>query len=198
MELKGERLLPTDRATAWAALNDVEILKLCIPGCESITATAGGQYEIALMAAIGPVKARFKGKMEIVDVDAPNGYTLKFDGSGGQAGFARGDAKVALAVVDATSTKMTYLATAQIGGKLAQIGSRLVDAASAATADKFFEAFAEQLRARKSGGAAAGTPVGTASGTAAGTAGGAAPRPVSIGLFSLLWAMLRRLLRRSR
>src|SRR5882762_8299552 len=167
MELKGERLLPADRATAWAALNDTEILKLCIPGCESITATAGAQYEIALMAAIGPVKARFKGKMEMADVDA-------------------------------TSTMMTYVATAQIGGKLAQIGSRLVDAASAATADKFFEAFAEQLRVRKSGGAAAGTPVGTASGTAAGTAGGAAPRPVSIGLFSLLWAMLRRLLRRSR
>src|SRR5258706_5993813 len=178
MELKGERLLPADRATAWAALNDIEILKLCIPGCESIAATAGGQYEIAVMAAIGPVKARFKGKMEMADVDAPNGYTLKFDGSGGQAGFARGEAKVALAVVDATSTMMTYVATAQIGGKLAQIGSRLVDAASAATADKFFEAFAEQLRGRKSGGAAAGTPVGTATGTAAGNAGGGGPRPV--------------------
>jgi carbon monoxide dehydrogenase subunit G len=190
MELKGERLLPADRATAWAALNDTEILKLCIPGCESITATAGAQYEIALMAAIGPVKARFKGKMEMADVDAPNGYTLKFDGSGGQAGFARGEAKVALAVVDATSTMMTYVATAQIGGKLAQIGSRLVDAASAATADKFFEAFAEQLRARKS--------AATSAGIATGTVGGAAPRPVSIGLFSLLWAMLRRLLSRPR
>jgi len=165
---------------------------------EAILAAVAEEGFRSLMAAIGPVKARFKGKMEIVDVEAPNGYTLKFDGSGGQAGFARGDAKVALAVVDATSTKMTYLATAQIGGKLAQIGSRLVDAASAATADKFFEAFAEQLRVRKSGGAAAGTPVGTATGTAAGTAGGAAPRPVSIGLFSLLWSMLRRLLRRSR
>ena len=188
MELKGERLLPADRATAWAALNDVEILKLCIPGCEGITATADSQYEIALTAAVGPVKARFKGKMEIADVDAPNGHTLKFEGSGGQAGFARGEAKVALASVDAASTRMTYVATAQIGGKLAQIGSRLVDAASAATADKFFEAFAEQLRARGSAATA---------GAAAATTGGA-PRPVSIGLFSLLWAMLRRLFSRSR
>src|SRR5258706_16467289 len=106
MELKGERLLPADRATAWAALNDVEVLKLCIPGCESIVATGNAQYEIALMAAIGPVKARFKGKMEMADIDAPNGYTLKFEGSGGQAGFSRGEARGALAVVDPTSAMM--------------------------------------------------------------------------------------------
>jgi len=150
MELKGERMLAADRDTAWKALNDVEVLKLCVPGCESITPTAENQYEVVMTAAIGPVKARFKGKMQLADIQPPRAYTLKFDGSGGAAGFARGEARVELAEVSAHETKLAYVANAQVGGKLAQVGSRLIDAASGAMADKFFEAFAARLVARTS------------------------------------------------
>jgi uncharacterized protein len=179
MELKGQRTLAADRATAWAALNDTEVLRLCVPGCESITAIGANQYEIALTAAIGPVKARFKGKMELAQIDPPNGYTLKFDGSGGPAGFARGDAKVSLTELNARETQLDYVANAQVGGKLAQVGSRLVDAAAGAMADKFFAAFGAQLAERVA-------PAQDAAPTAA-------PPPPTLGLWSLLVAFLRRL-----
>lgn len=179
MELKGERLLAADRATAWAALNDTEMLKGCIPGCESITAVADNQFEIAMTAAVGPVKSRFKGKLALADIDAPNAYTMKFDASGGQAGFARGEARVTLAEVAAQQTRLAYVVDAQIGGKLAQVGSRLIDAAAGATADKFFEAFGTRLAAQ-----AAPTATG---------AQAAAPPVVRIGFFSLLIAFLKRL-----
>jgi hypothetical protein len=180
MELKGERVLAADREAAWNALNDVEILKLCVPGCESIAPTGENQYEVAMTAAIGPVKSRFKGKMQLADIDAPRAYTLKFDGSGGAAGFARGEAKVELAEVSARETKLVYVANAQVGGKLAQVGSRLIDAASGAMADKFFEAFAAQLAARAA-------PV------IAGAPPPAVPPQATIGFWSLLKAFLKRL-----
>lgn len=181
MELKGERLLAADRDTSWRALNDVEVLKLCIPGCESITPTGENEYEVALTAAIGPVKSRFKGKMQLADIQAPRAYTLKFDGSGGAAGFARGDAKVDLQEISARETKLVYVANAQVGGKLAQVGSRLIDAASGAMADKFFEAFAAQLAARAA-------PV-----TAGAPPPPAAPPQATLGFWSLLKAFLKRL-----
>lgn len=146
--MKGERLLPADRRTAWAALNDVEVLKSCVPGCESLTATGDNQYEVALTAAIGPVRSRFKGKMEMTDIVAPERYTLKFDGSGGAAGFARGSALVVLTETAPAQTQLAYTVDAQVGGKLAQIGSRLIDAASAAMADQFFAAFEQRVKAR--------------------------------------------------
>ena len=146
--MTGERTLPADRRTAWAALNDVEVLKSCVPGCESITPLESNQYEIALTAAIGPVRSRFKGKLEMTDIVAPEGYTLKFDGSGGPAGFARGAAQVALTEAAPAQTRLAYTVDAQVGGKLAQVGSRLIDAASAAMADQFFAAFEERVRAR--------------------------------------------------
>lgn len=180
MELKGERTLPSDQATAWAALTDVEVLKSCIPGCESFTALDGNRYEMAMTAAIGPVKARFKGTMELADIDAPNRYTLKFDGSGGAAGFARGEARVELTALAARETRLNYVANAHVGGKLAQVGSRLIDAAAGATADKFFEAFSAQLAAR----AAAGGP---------GAAPAAAPPAAGFSLWSLFLAFLKRL-----
>lgn len=183
MELKGERVLAADRDTAWKALNDVEILKLCVPGCESITPTGENQYDVAMTAAVGPVKSKFKGKMQVADIDAPRAYTLKFDGSGGPAGFARGEAKVELAAVSAQETKLLYVANAQVGGKLAQVGSRLIDAASGAMADKFFEAFAGQLAARAA-------PV------TAGAPAPVAPPAATLGFWSLLKAFLKRLFAR--
>lgn len=178
MELKGERMLPADQASAWAALTDVDLLKVCIPGCESISAIAANRYELAMTAAIGPVKARFKGTLEMADIDAPHRYTLKFDGSGGAAGFARGEARVELAPAGARETRLTYLAQAQVGGKLAQVGSRLIDAAAGATADKFFEAFATQLAAR------------------AGVVPAEAPPAAGLSLWSLFVAFVKRLFRR--
>ena len=176
MELKGERLLPADRDTAWAALTDVEVLKVCIPGCESITATEANTYEIALTAAIGPVKSRFKGRLAMTEIDAPNGYTLAFDGSGGAAGFARGTARVSLAQTAPRETRLTYVAEAQVGGKLAQVGSRLIDAAAGAMSEKFFEAFGAQVAAR------AGAP-----------GQGAAAPAAAPSFWSLLLAVLRKL-----
>ncbi|HUL68254.1 MAG TPA: carbon monoxide dehydrogenase subunit G [Burkholderiaceae bacterium] len=180
MELKGERTLAAGRDTAWKALNDIEVLKRCVPGCESITPTGENKYEVAMTAAVGPVKSRFKGKMEVADIQAPNAYTLKFDGSGGAAGFARGEAKVELSEVSARETRLVYVANAQVGGKLAQVGSRLIDAASGAMADKFFEAFAGQLAAQ-----------------AAPVVAGAPPPPpppqATIGFWSLFLAFLKRL-----
>lgn len=175
-------MLAAGRDTAWKALNDVEVLKLCVPGCESITATGENEYEIAMTAAVGPVKSRFKGKMQLADIQAPRAYTLKFDGSGGAAGFARGEAKVELAEVSAAETKLLYIANAQVGGKLAQVGSRLIDAASGAMADKFFEAFAGQLAARAAP-AIAGVPP-------------AAPPAVTLSFWSLFKAFLKRLFTR--
>lgn len=176
MEMKGERLLPADRATAWRLLNDSETLKRCVPGCESMTATAEGSYDVAMTAAIGPVKARFKGKMLLADIEPPSRYRLIFEGQSAQAGFARGQARVELEAVSSQETRLHYAATAQIGGKLAQIGSRLVDAAAAATADRFFEAFAAQLAATAPQPAASLSASASASASVPG-AGSAAPAP---------------------
>lgn len=184
MELKGERRLPADQSSAWAALTDVELLKTCIPGCETITALDGNRYEVAMTAAIGPVKSKFKGTLEMADIDAPNAYTLKFDGSGGAAGFARGQARVTLTPQGPRETLLSYLANAQVGGKLAQVGSRLIDAAAGATADKFFEAFSAQLTARMAATAEAGGAAPTQV---------TAPAPASFGFWDLLKAFLRRL-----
>jgi carbon monoxide dehydrogenase subunit G len=148
MEMKGERLLPVDVDTAWRELNDTEALKAAVPGCESLTVTGEGAYDVAVNAAIGPVKARFKGKLQLTDLDPPRAYTVKFDLQGGMAGFSHGQARVALTAVAARATQMNYEVQAAIGGKLAQIGSRLVDAGAATMADKFFASFAAQLAAK--------------------------------------------------
>ena len=148
MDMKGERTLPADRATVWSLLNDPEILRQCVPGCESLVASGEHSYDVAMTAAVGPVRARFKGKLSLADIEAPVRYRLLFEGQSSQAGFARGEARVELQDLGPGETKLLYTAKSQIGGKLAQIGGRLIDAAAAATADKFFEAFATKLPAR--------------------------------------------------
>jgi uncharacterized protein len=186
MEMKGERLLPADRGTAWRLLNDIGVLKQCLPGCESMVAAADGSYDVAMTAAVGPVKARFKGRMSLTEVEPPSRYVLVFEGQSAQAGFARGQARVELEALSAQETRLRYAATAQIGGKLAQIGSRLIDAAAAATADRFFLAFAAQL-------AAATQPPEAA---AAGAAPTAPPMPqAQFGFWRWLLALLGHLFR---
>jgi len=148
MELTQTHLLPVPLQTAWEALNDPAVLQRCIPGCESLTAAGEGDnraYDIAMQAAIGPVKARFKGRMELADVTPPRSYTLHFDGQGGAAGFGKGSAQVQLTPEGPTVTRLSYTAQAQVGGKLAQIGSRLVDGAARKLADEFFQRFAAEF-----------------------------------------------------
>ena len=156
--MKGERILPADRATVWSLLNDPEILRQCVPGCESLTATADHSYDVAMTAAVGPVRARFKGKLSLADIEPPVRYRLLFEGQSSQAGFARGEARVELQEISPAETRLAYSARSQVGGKLAQIGGRLIDAAAAATADKFFDAFSVQLAARQPVPAEAASP----------------------------------------
>lgn len=141
MQLVSEEMLPVAREVAWQALNDPEILRTCIPGCESIAAQGEGQYEVEMMASIGPVKAKFKGKMRLTDIQPPESYIIQFVGQGGAAGHAKGSARVRLDVVGEAATRLVYTVDAQVGGKIAQIGSRLVDMAAQKMAADFFAAF---------------------------------------------------------
>jgi len=190
MDLTGEYRIPAPRETVWAALNNPEILKACIPGCEELNKTSDTELVAKVVAKIGPVKAAFGGKVTLSDLDPPNGYTITGEGQGGAAGFARGGAKVRLEQADGgTGTVLRYAADAQIGGKLAQIGSRLVEGTAKKLADEFFAAFAAQ--------AAAAAPVAT---PAAAAEQPAASQPVSqpapivasattSGLSPVLWIM---------
>ena len=144
MEMTGERRIPASRQAVWDALNDPEILKQCIAGCEELEKTSDTAFSARVTSKVGPVTAKFTGKVELSDVDAPNGYTISGEGQGGVAGFAKGGAKVSLAD-DGDGTLLTYEATGTVGGKLAQIGSRLIDSTARKMADDFFDKFAEAV-----------------------------------------------------
>ncbi|MFM8866657.1 MAG: CoxG family protein [Limnohabitans sp.] len=175
MELKGEQRIPMTRERVWAGLMDPHILKAAIPGCESVTDEGEGRMSVVVVAAIGPVKARFKGQLQMLDLQAPERYTLSFEGHGGMAGFATGQAEVVLHA-EAEGTRMVYQAQADIGGRLAQIGSRLVDAAAAHMSAQFFERLVEVMQAPAAAPAAA---VPAAVPAAVVPAGVAAPAPVA-------------------
>lgn len=140
MEMSGDQLIPLDQNDVWRGLNDPEILKACIAGCETIEKTTENEYRITMTATVGPVKARFSGKLAMSDLDPPNSYSIAFEGSGGAAGFAKGSAQVKL-TTQGSSTRLNYSAKANIGGKLAQIGSRLVDGVAQKMAADFFVKF---------------------------------------------------------
>jgi carbon monoxide dehydrogenase subunit G len=148
MQLTGQQTLPVSQDKAWAALNDTALLQSAIPGCESLTATADNEYEAAITAAIGPVKAKFKGKLKLSDIAAPNSYTMSFEGQGGPAGHGKGSAQVRLEATGPNETLLHYEANASVGGKIAQIGSRLVDMAAQKMAGEFFEKFNAKLQER--------------------------------------------------
>jgi len=150
MQMTGSRTVPASVEATWAALNDPEALKSCIAGCESVERVSDTEFRVAMTARVGPVSAKFSGRILLADLVPPTSYRLSFEGQGGAAGFARGEATVAL-TREPDATRIDYTATAQVGGKLAQIGSRLVDATAAKVADDFFARFAERL----GGGAAA-------------------------------------------
>lgn len=140
MEMTGEQRIPVPQQQVWEALNDPEILKACIAGCESITRISDVEYKVVMTAAVGPVKAKFNGKLILGDLNPPDSYSLAFEGSGGAAGFGKGSAQVAL-TPDGKGTLLTYRAAATVGGKLAQIGSRLIDGVARKMADDFFVKF---------------------------------------------------------
>lgn len=145
MELLGERLIPASIERTWAALNDPEILQQSLPGCELLERTEQDQFAALLALRIGPVNAKFKGQLRLSEMLPLRGYTLHFEGQGGVAGFGKGSADVQLAAHDANTTRLSYKAKAQVGGKIAQIGSRLVDATAAKMAEDFFNRFEEVL-----------------------------------------------------
>ena len=144
MDMTGEFRIPAPRDAVWRALNDPEVLKQSIPGCETVEKTSDIEFVAKVTAAVGPVKARFGGKVTLADIDPPNGYTISGEGQGGAAGFAKGGAKVSL-VDDAGGTILRYQVSAQVGGKLAQVGSRLIDGVSKKMAEEFFNRFAAQV-----------------------------------------------------
>jgi carbon monoxide dehydrogenase subunit G len=148
MNLTGQQTLPVTQAQAWAALNDTEMLKAAIAGCEAITATGEHAYEVLMNVSIGPVKAKFKGKLGLSDLQPPSSYRLSFEGAGGPAGHGKGQAAVRLEARTATETVLHYEVSASVGGKLAQIGSRLVDMAAQKMAEDFFARFKAALLER--------------------------------------------------
>jgi hypothetical protein len=145
MEMTGEQVIPLSQQQTWDALNDPAVLKDCVPGCESMERSGDNAYDVVLVAKVGPVSAKFKGKMTVTESDPPRAYTLVFEGQGGAAGFAKGQATVALTPQDGGSTLLAYSAKATIGGKLAQVGSRLVDGVAKKLAGEFFTAFNERV-----------------------------------------------------
>lgn len=185
MELSGTQIIPQSRERVWAALMNPAILKAAIPGCEAIEDQGQGVFAVTVMAAVGPVKARFQGRLQQLDLQAPTRYTLSFEGNGGMAGFAKGSAEVELEASAAQETRLVYRTQADIGGRLAQIGSRLIDAAAAHMSKQFFERLVAAMQApvaapaaQPAGAAAPAVPVAT---PAAMPVGLAAPLPSDAG-----------------
>jgi carbon monoxide dehydrogenase subunit G len=148
MELTSQQEIPVAQQLVWDALNDTTMLQAAIPGCESITPTGPDAYDCVVVAAIGPVKAKFKGKLHLADIQPPNAYKLQFEGQGGAAGHGKGNASVRLEAIGPHTTMLHYTAHATVGGKIAQIGSRLIDMAAQKMATDFFHRFNEALIAK--------------------------------------------------
>ena len=157
MTMAGEVVLPADRHTVWEKLNDPEVLKGCIPGCESLERTGDAGFAAVAKVKVGPVKATFKGTVTLSDIDPANGYRISGEGNGGIAGFAKGGARVSLADADG-GTRLAYDVEANVGGKLAQLGGRLINGVAKKMADEFFANFSRSVdpHAAEEGAAAKG------------------------------------------
>jgi carbon monoxide dehydrogenase subunit G len=179
MEMTGERRIPAPRQTVWEALNNPDVLKASIPGCESLEKLADDQMKATASVKVGPISAKFTGKVQLSEIDPPNGYRISGEGQGGAAGFAKGGANVGL-TDDGADTLLNYAVSAQVGGKLAQLGGRLIDASAKQMADLFFDRFSSQVQALSpaAAGATSAEPV------AAGKPGLTPSPPISI------WALI--------
>ena len=178
--MAGEATLPAARPEVWALLNDPAVLKACIPGCESLEKTGENGYAAVAKVKIGPVAATFRGKVQLSDIRPSVGYTIAGEGEGGVAGFAKGAAKVTLADATGGGTLLRYDVEAQVGGKIAQLGSRLIDGVAKSMADKFFSNFAEAARGPAAPEAAAAAPQ---------------PAPTHVSWLRRIWEWLMSLLR---
>ena len=147
MDMQASRQLAVTQQQAWDALNDPEVLKLCIPGCDKVEASGDQQYVVGMALKIGPVSARFTGKITLSDIVAPHSYTISFEGQGGPAGHGKGNAKVKLTPNDA-GCELAYTVHAQVGGKVAQLGQRLIDGAAKGMAEDFFKRFDQEMQRR--------------------------------------------------
>ncbi|WP_332775260.1 SRPBCC family protein [Polaromonas sp.] len=145
MDMQGNRQLAVTQQQAWDALNDPEVLKRCIPGCDKVQADGDNRYAIGMALKIGPVAAKFNGKILLSDINPPSSYKLGFDGQGGVAGFGKGSAQVTLAPND-EGCELGYTVNAQVGGKIAQLGQRLIDGAAKNLAEDFFKRFDEEMQ----------------------------------------------------
>jgi len=148
MQMNDSQRIPASRDKVWAALNDPDVLKRCIPGCQSLAVTAPNEMTATVVFRVGPVKATFGGKVTLSDLDPPNGYRISGEGSGGVAGFAKGGALVRLEQESVEVTVLHYDVDAQIGGKLAQLGARLINSTATKLAGEFFASFAEVVSAK--------------------------------------------------
>jgi carbon monoxide dehydrogenase subunit G len=169
MEITGIQTIAATRQKVWDALNDPDVLKKSLPGCESVERTSANEFKVIMAAAIGPLRARFNGMLKMSDIQAPESCTMVFEGQGGAVGFGKGNSSVKLTESHG-QTELTYTADAQVGGKLAQVGSRLIDSVARKMADDFFKAFKVQL-------AGASTALNDAATAAAATAAAKDPAP---------------------
>jgi carbon monoxide dehydrogenase subunit G len=182
MDMSGERRIPAPRQKVWEALNDPNVLKASIPGCESLEKLSDSEMAAVAAVRIGPIAARFNGRVQLTDLDPPNAYRISGEGQGGVAGFAKGGANVRL-TEDAGATLLTYGVQAQVGGKIAQLGARLIDASAKQMADQFFDRFSAQLTQGETQAPAAPLAGETSPPPPQVTT---PPRPASISVFSLI------------
>ncbi|WP_085026235.1 SRPBCC family protein [Ensifer aridi] len=159
MDMTGQQHIPASKEDVWSALNDADVLKVCIPGCQELTKSSETEMSAVAVIKVGPVKARFQGAVTLSDLDPPNGYRITGEGQGGVAGFAKGVAVVRLEAVE-DGTVLHYTVDAQIGGKLSQLGGRLIDATAKQMSGQFFKRFAEEIRARHGAGPSSAVPAG--------------------------------------
>lgn len=146
MEMQGNRHLAVTQQQAWDALNDPAVLKVCIPGCDKIEATGENQYAVGVAVKIGPVSAKFAGKIALSDINPPNNYKITFDGQGGAAGFGKGTSEVKLTpATEGPGCELSYSVAASVGGKIAQVGQRLIDGVAKSMAEDFFKRFDAEM-----------------------------------------------------
>ncbi|MBR0766443.1 carbon monoxide dehydrogenase subunit G [Bradyrhizobium japonicum] len=168
MDMRGQQHIPASREIVWNALNDPEILRICVPGCQELVKSSDTQMTAVAVIKVGPVTTRFQGAVTLSDLDPPNGYTISGEGQGGVAGFAKGTAIVRLEA-DGDGTLLHYEVSAQIGGKLSQLGGRLIDATAKKMSGLFFQKFAQEIGDRQQAAddatavSAAGAPPGAVS-----------------------------------
>jgi carbon monoxide dehydrogenase subunit G len=191
MDMSGEKTIVAPLDKVWVALNDPEVLKVAIPGCQSVEKKSDTEFSAKVTLAVGPVKAKFTGDVTLNDLDPPNGYTLTGQGSGGVAGFGKGEAKVSLRA-EGNSTVIAYQVHATVGGKIAQVGQRLIDSTAKKLADQFFEKFSQHVAAAEiegsdAPGAAAPAPSPAPAPAAGPAAGGASFWFLTIAGLIALW-----------